>query len=163
MATTTAGAIRQRIIDVIKGLAPSSDTEIPFKPYLNQGAAAFRADCEQAPQGCARRFQVRDVGIDQPPPISNTDVEEREVTYEVVIAYPQTHRWGSGAALDRDDAMSADQHQIEHAIGMCGRANFTSPTYPDAFWRSGETIREVGNGVDFLVITQTMGFKRSMS
>jgi hypothetical protein len=165
MPTTTASAIRQRIVTVIKAVVPALDSHTPFKPYLNQQGADFRADCEQAPQGSVRRFQVRDVGDDQPPAIVNSDIEERRVTFEVIVAYPQTHRWGVDAALDRDDAMSADQHKIEHAIGLNGRENFASsvnPAYPDACWREGHTMREVGNGVDFLVITQTMSFFRSM-
>jgi hypothetical protein len=165
MVNTTASAIRQRIVDVIKALVPTVDIEVPFKPYLNQQAADFRSDCEQAPQGALRRFQVRDTGDDQPPAIVNSDIEERRVTFEIIVAYGQGHRWGADAALDRDDAMSADQHKIEHAIGLNGRENFASsvnPAYPDACWREGRTTREVGNGVDFLVITQTMSFFRAM-
>jgi hypothetical protein len=165
MATTTDSAIRQRIIDAIKALVPSMDSETLFKPYKNQQAANFRSDAEQAPQGFVRVFQVRDTGEDQPPAIVNSDIEERRVTFEIIVAYPQTHRWGADAALDRTDAMRTDQHSIEHAIGLNGRENFSSsvnPAYPDACWREGRTAREIGNGVDFLVITQTMSFFRSM-
>jgi hypothetical protein len=163
MATTTAEAIRGRIIAVVKALTPTSDSLLPFVPFDNELAGNFRKWADGNATAAHRRFQVRDIGKDQPPAISNTDVEARLVEFEITIAYPQTHRWGGENALDRDDVMSQDQHQIEHAIGAAGRANFTPDTYPDAYWREGETTRVIGRACDFLVIRQTMGFFRSMA
>lgn len=158
---TTAAAIRDRLIAVIAALQPQVDSVLMFEKFDNELAADFRLWADSHPAGAHRKFQVRDVGVDQPPEVSNTDLEERLVTYEISIAYPQDNRWGGDNALDRDDVMGSDQHQIEHAVGMCGRANFTAPTYPDACWRSGKTIRLSGTACDFLVITQTMAFQRS--
>jgi hypothetical protein len=159
---TTVESIRDRAIDVIEATAPSVLPSDEFRRYRNEGGADFRVWAERNPAGAWRRFQVRDTGDDEPPEVSNTDVEERRITLVVTVAYPQTSRAGKDGALDRDDAMSSDQHKIEHAIGMCGRANF-APPYPDACWRSGRTERVVGDGVDFLVITQTMSFRRTMT
>jgi hypothetical protein len=159
---TTAEAIRARIITVIVDLTPASDAGVDFTPFRNELAANFRRWADQNAASAHRRFQVRDIGEDSPPDVSNTDVESRRVTYEIVIAYPQTHRWGADAALDRDDVMSQDQHQIEHAIGLTGRANF-SGSYPDACWVEGSTEREIGDACDFLVIRQTMMFYRAMT
>jgi hypothetical protein len=160
---TTSEAIRDRIITVIKELAPISDTALSFEPFRNELAGNFRKWADGNATAAHRRFQVRDVGKDQPPDITNTDVEARLVTFEITIAYPQTHRWGGDNTLDRDDVMSQDQHQIEHNIGASARENFTPPTYPDAYWREGETTRVIGRACDFLVIRQTMGFFRSMT
>jgi hypothetical protein len=163
MATTTAAAIRDRIIAVIQGTTPTTDSALLFVKFNNELAANFRRWADQNATAAHRRFQVRDIGRDQPPLVSNTDVEERLVTFEIVVAYPQTHRWGGDNALDRDDVMGEDQHKIERAVGMLGRANFTPSSYPDACWREGETRREVGRACDFLVIRQTMSFHRSMA
>ena len=89
--------------------------------------------------------------------MSNCDIEQREVTFLIIVAYPQTARTGADQALDRDDVMSADQHQIELAVGMTGRANF-SGAYPDACWLSGSTTRTVGEACDFLEIRETLTF-----
>lgn len=159
---TTAESIRDRAIAVIEGLVARVIGTDRFVAYRNEYGADFRHAAEAYPTKAWRWFQVRDDGNDEPPAVSNTDFEERKITLVVLVAYQQNHRAGPDNALDRDDAMSADQHQIEHAIGMCGRANFAPPN-PDACWRSGRTTRIVGNGVDFLEITQTMSFRRAMT
>lgn len=160
---TTAEAIRDRIIAVISGIVPRALSHDRFRKYLNEGGADFRKWARSKPDGTFRRFQVRELVFDGPPPISNTDFEERMATFQVLVAYPQTNRTGKDAALDRDDAMTQDRHDIETAIGMRhGRQNF-SPPFPDACWRkAGQTGPEIGVGIDFLVITQTMSFRRSM-
>jgi hypothetical protein len=151
---TTADAIRDRVISVIAGLAPTSIAGTKFRAYRNEGDADFTAWCERNPAQALRRFQVRDTGSDEPPEISNTDTELRTVVLEVLVAYPQNNRTGSRAALDRDDAATEDRRQIEAAIGMIGRANF-APPYPDACWRLEEwdVTRTEGAGIDFVAIT----------
>lgn len=165
MTTTTADAIRDRAITVITALVPRSLSHDRFKAYLNEGDADFTTWAESTDAGAFRRFQVRDTGSDQPPDVSNTDVEARIVSLRVTIAYPQTSRAGAKGGLARDKIMSQDQHQIEHAIGMAGSSNFsssTNPAYPDACWTSGSTLRRVGRACDYLVIEQAMLFYRSM-
>jgi len=168
MATTTAAAIRDRIKAVIQALAPTSLTTSKFIAYRNEGGANFRKWAEQVDAAAFRRFQVRDDGDDSPPTVSNTDVEERIVTFQVIVAYPQNSRSGADNALDRDDLMKQDQRKIESAIGYIGRENFSSSIdaeRPDACWRSGRTTRETDDtrACDFLVIEQSMQFKVSMT
>lgn len=160
---TTVAQIRDRMIDVIEALTPTSLAGDKFRAYRNEGAADFRGWAEGNGKSAAwRRFQVRDIGDDAPPDISNQDYELRSVWFEIRVSYPQTHRAGRDAALDRDDVMAEDQHQIENAVGMRGRANFIAPN-PIASWVEGSTEREVGDGVDFLVIRQRMIFYRDMT
>lgn len=166
MATTTGGAIRDRIIALVKALAPTVDSSVAFRPYENQGGANFRKFCRGAPMGSERLYQVRDVTTRQPADASNTDVEARMVTFDVIVAYPQTHQWGVDAGLDRDDAMDADRKLIENAIGRNGYGNFAND-YPNASW-IGESAagsqtattfeRTDDDPVDFLVIRQTMRY-----
>lgn len=133
-----------------------------FIEFLNEGAADFVAWCEANPTACLRRYQVRDTGKLQRPQVTNGDAEERLVTYEIKIAYPQTERFGAAGALDRDDAIRDDQLQLEAAIGMAAGGNFIAP-FPDATWRSSSTaIKRGAAGVDFLVITQTMSYVQQL-
>lgn len=157
--TTTAANIRDRIIALIEALTPTSIAGTRFTKYRNEGGANFRGWAVGAGKASAwRRFQVRDDGSYEPPVVSNTDVELHFVTFEIVVAYSQDHRAGGDAALDRDDVMREDQLAIETAIGMRGRANFVSP-HPVASWvEARPTERELGDGVDFLVIHQRMMF-----
>ena len=155
--TPSAASIRDRIIEVIEGLSPLVLSANPFLRFRNEGGADFESWSEENPQACLRRFQVRDTGEDSPPTISNTDVEFVHVTFEIVVSYPQTHRFGPDNALDRDDLMKSDQRQIEHAVGLCGYANFIDP-HPSAAWESGTTDRRIGQSTDFLVIRQVMCF-----
>lgn len=166
---TTPDLIRDRIIAVITALTPHTVAGDRFRPYRNEGGGDFQAWAEANAVGCRRRFQVRRYGVSEPPDVSNEDFEERNVTFRILVAYPQTHRDGAGAALDRDDAMDADMFQIDHAIGMCGRANL-SPPYPDACWQpsaNGVTSEITdpidGRGVDFVQIFVSYSYRRSVS
>ncbi|HEY1813015.1 MAG TPA: hypothetical protein VGG74_11780 [Kofleriaceae bacterium] len=156
MTTTTADAIRDRIIAVIAALAPTSLPD-RFAPFRNEEAADFATWASQNADAAWRRFQVRDTGDYTPPAVSNTDVSEEIVTFAIYVAYPQTSRGGAKNALDRDRVMKEDQRQIDEAVGLGGAANFTDP-FPNASWRGSKTTRKVVAGVDMLVVTQTMGF-----
>lgn len=161
---TTESAIRDRISALIAALVPSQFPADRFVPYLNEGAGDFSEWAEAHAAGAFRRFQVRDTGAFEPPRISNTDVEARELELQILIAYPQTHRAGALNALDRDDMLLADAHQIDRAIGMAGRANFVDP-HPNAAWLSG-SIRRLSTaegGVDFMLLQQRMHYYRSFT
>lgn len=154
---TTEEDVRDRIIAIIVALDPTLLAGDRFRAFRNEGAADFIAACEATPAGMFRRFQVIGTGADEPPPVSNTDHEERQATFQVLVCYPHTARYGADQALDRHDVMKSDQHQIEHAIGLHGRGNFIAPN-PDACWRGGSTDRIAGTNCDFLVITQVMSW-----
>lgn len=158
---TTPSAIRDRAIAVIEALTATSDPGVKFRAYRNEGTADFQDWAEKNPAACRRRFQVRTTGGTFTPPISNTDEEEHQVTLSVLVAYPQTGRDGIKQALDRDDTLDEDAFQIDAAIGMLGRANFSTP-YPDACWIEGTPIaRIVGVAVDFVEFVLTYIYRRT--
>lgn len=163
---TTPDEIRDRIITIIEGLTPRSSSSDRFRKYRNEGKGQFVPWAEANATGARRRFQVRRVAQREHAEVSNSDFEELKCTFAVIVAYPQTHRDGPDAALDRDDAIDQDLFDIDQAIGMNGRANF-APPYPDACWRDegngeesriGETIE--GNGVDFGQIFVSYSYRR---
>lgn len=156
---TTAATIRDHIIRLITELVPSVLERDRFKPYRNELAADFADAAEASPQ-CFRWFQVRDTGRFGSPLVSNTDVTARYVTFEILVAYPQTHRTGPQNALDRDDAMDADELELEQTFGMHGYQNFNGIAGPQASWVESNIARAKGTGVDFLVISQTMRYHR---
>lgn len=160
MATTTADAIRDRIIAVVRALVPVSLVGDEFIPSTNEGNADFVGWAEQYEPGAFRCFQVVEL-VDTTPEVSDAVVALIRTTFRITVAYPHSHRTGAKNALDRYRVMSEDQHKIEYAVGMEGRVNFTPPTYPDACWVEGSATRETGDACDFLVIEQTMQFYRA--
>jgi hypothetical protein len=158
-STTNERTIRDWIVTLISQVAPVILPGTGFVPYRNEGDGDFVAWCEANPTSSLRRYQVRDTGVDVPPDVSNLDVEWRTVTFSILVAYPQSHRYGAQNALDRDDAMSTDQINIESAVGLRGYANFTGAN-PNASWMlDGYSVeRRIGGACDFLIITQTMGY-----
>lgn len=164
---TTPEAIRDRIITVIESLTPRHDVGVRFARFRNEGRGDLDAWVVANAAGAHRRFQVRRIRQRDGAEVSNSDFEEVRCTFAVRIAYPQTHRWGGDAALDRDDVIDADLYDIDQAIGMNGRPNF-SPPYPDACWREngngeesriGET-REL-DGVDVAEIFVSYSYRRT--
>lgn len=158
---TTADAIRDRAIVLVEAIAPTIAPATNFRAFRNEGSADFLAWCEANPESAFRRFQVRTSGRNLPPEVSNTDHEERIVALETIVAYPHNARAGARQALDRDTAMDRDYDALELAIGLYSRANFSAP-HPDACWFDGEANRLVGDRVDFLVVSNSYSFRRSL-
>lgn len=156
---TTAATIRDHITRLIALLVPSVLERDRFVAYRNEGDGDFVAFAQAAGAGSFRRYQVRTTGQVRPPDVSNTDVEALLLDVEILVAYPQTHRGGAQNALDRDDVMASDQVQLENAVGLNGYANFNGiGGNAPASWVNGATARAIGDGVDFLVIRQTMRY-----
>jgi hypothetical protein len=160
-AVTTTALIRDRMITVVHALAPTSLVRDKFRVYRDEGDGDFIRWAESAAASSLRRFQVLETFDDAGAETSDTLVEDRLVTFEVIVAYPQTSRAGSEAGRDRARLMREDQNLIEDAIGLRGYGNFAG-AYPNASWVSGSSSREVRDGVDLLVIRQAMRYYRAV-
>ena len=159
--TTTVSAIRDRIIALIASRTPTSLADDKFRAFRNELGADFRDWAEKHPDAAFRRFQVREVGDDEGPDVSNGDIERVRVTFEIVIAYPQTHRYGADSAMDRDDCINADWLLVNAAVGIYGRANFSGAH--DCTPLGAVKTRETGEGVDFMVVEAQFEYVRSVS
>lgn len=154
--TATSEAIRDRCITLIEGVAPSVLPGDLFRRYRNEGKGDFVAWASANAAACRRRFQVRDVGDDDPPAVSNMLVEERLLTLQIYIAYPQDSRAGRNNALDRDDSMVADWRKIDPLIGLVGSSNFTG-TADCTPLGCTKSVDRVGD-VDFLAVKARFRF-----
>lgn len=159
MATATQEAIRDRVYTLIEALSPSLLGSTKFRRYRNEGDADFDAFAEQNPSAALRRFQVREVGDDELPTVSNVTTERVRLKLEIRIAYPQTQRYGSAAGMDRDDVMNADWLKINYAVGLYGRGNFSSTN--DCTPLGATKTREQGSNVDYLVVAAEYEYLRS--
>lgn len=160
--TTTAEAIRDRMLTVVEGLVPRTQPKLLFRRFKPDGRADFPAWVRGAGEAAWRRVHIRTV-TDVRLSIVNSTVEERLVTYQVDIAYLQTDRAGKHGALDRDDMADADRLQIMDAIGERGRENFTAPL-PDACWRSSDPPQRIeGEGADFVRLVLSLSYMRAVT
>jgi hypothetical protein len=162
MATTTVALVRDRIAALITAMTPTSLASDTFRNYRYESDGEIRPWALGNP-GCLRRFSVRQVPGDRVPLVSNVNQEQVRITIEIVVCYPQSHRYGDTAALGRDDVIRADSLQIDKATGMYGRANFASGSAYDACWVDGEVDVEQDEGVDFLVLKHTYLIYQSRS
>lgn len=158
---TTSDLIRDRAIDVIESLVPTYFPGTKFRRYRNEGDGDFLKWAENNPADALRRFQVRDDGVHGLVAVSNTDYEQRTVKLSVMIAYPHDARAGAKQALDRDTAMDRDHDSLEKAIGLYGRANFSSP-YPDGCLTAWQCTRYKGTACDVLTIEASYLYVRSL-
>lgn len=156
MSTATASAIRDRCRQLLGWIDPVSDTSVRFVDFRNEGKADFREWAEANPAAALRRFQIRNTGDDQPPEVSNTDLERRHLTLEIVISYPQTSRAGADNAMDRDDQIEEDWDAIDFNIGIASRANFGDTNDCTPLGCTKEIER--GDVCDFMVITAEFEF-----
>lgn len=159
MSLATAEAIRDRIYTLLESLTPTSLSADKFRRHRNELGADFDAWAEKNAAGALRRFQVREVGDDELPLVTNTTTERVRLRVSIRIAYPQTHRYGSANAMDRDDVINQDWLKINYTIGIYGRGNFSSTN--DCTPLGCVKSRETGTTVDYLVVTADFEYERS--
>lgn len=149
----TIEAIRDRMITLVTAATPTVLSDDKFRHVLDEGNGDFREWAEQNPQGAFRRFQVQDSGSDDGlPTYSAIDVEERNATMEVVIAYPHNARTGKQWNRDRKDAMDADWRKLYTILGPgMGQSNFSGAN--DCTLMNCSKSVEVGENCDYLVVT----------
>lgn len=155
----TQETIRDRVIALIETLTPESLTSDKFRGYRNEDGVDFEEWAESHANAALRRFQVREIGEDEPPVVSNTQFETVELELRITIAYPQTHRYGAANGMDRDDAIAEDWKRINFAIGIYGRGNFSGTN--DCTPLGAVKVREQGAKVDYLVVTARYQYQRS--
>lgn len=159
MTLATAAAIRDQIYSLIEGLTPTTDAT-KFRRFRNEANADFDSAMEKAPNASLRRFQVRQVGTDELPETSSALEERVRARFAMRVAYPQTHRYGRDAAMDRDDVMNEDWLHINRVIGIYGAANFTGVYDCIPLGATMEMERGVG-AIDYLSVMIDVEYLRS--
>lgn len=156
---STVENIRDQIMTLVEGVTPASGEGTKFIRLRAEQDGDPREWAQNNPAGALRRFLSRDVGDDEPPAVSNTTVEERIVTIETVIAYPQNARFGRTNSLGRDDVIVQDWKAIDFLIGICGAGNFSGSNNCTPLGCT-KSVERVGK-VDFLVIRGRYRFWRA--
>lgn len=161
MSLATAAAIRDRIHTLVEALTPSSHSGVKFSRLRNEASGDIVEWAEKNPAACLRRFQARQILDDETPLVSDTTTERVIMRVELRVCYPQTGRFGSDNALDRDDAIQLDRKSINASVGLYGRGNFSSTH--DCTPLPGTSTMERGQGVDYLVFQLQYEFLRAVT
>jgi len=162
VALSTASAIRDRARVILAAIDPVSLLGDRFRDFRNEGTADFREWAEANAPGAFRRYQIRDVGTDEMPLVSNTVHELHRMTLEVVVAYPQSHRYGDDNAMDRDRVIDEDWDYICFNLGHTGRVHFFSGHDCTPLGFTSKTV-ERGDVCDFLVAEFEYEYQRALA
>jgi hypothetical protein len=111
---TTAGAIRDAMIELVRDITPAKHATQKFNPYREM--SDFRTWATATPAQCLRRYSIRNLNDRGAPAVTTGSVEEVSETFEVVVAYPMDGRHGSKFLTGLDDAISSDINQIHHVL-----------------------------------------------
>jgi hypothetical protein len=161
VSVSTIEAIRDRVYTLLESLAPTSLSSDKFRRYRNEAGANFSDWAESQPAAAFRRFQVREVGDDELPDVSDTTTERVTATLEIIVAYPQTHRTGPANAMDRDDVINQDWKSLNASVGIYGRGNFSS-SHDCTPLGCTKSVERVGK-IDLLVVRMRVEYVRSVT
>ena len=152
MPTTTYEAIRDDQIAAIVAITPTSHADVMFR-VADDEMIPFRYWAAAHPQACYRRFAIEYLSEDIPE-ASNLDAENRTVTAEIVVAYPNDKRYGALNRREQSDLMRQDWIAINNAAGHRGYASLG----PDATVTESTVEYERGPAVTFLVGTYRVSY-----
>lgn len=138
------------MIALVTALTPTLVSAVKFRHSQDEGDGDFPTWAESNPAGAFRRFQIRDSGSDEVPEVSQVDISQLEATMTLTVAYDHSKRAGGQGARDRDDCIDADWRLINRALGIYGRANFSS-THDCTPLGCRKSI-DRGQSCDFLVV-----------
>lgn len=159
MATTTEATIRTLLAANLAATVPLLQSDVRFREHRYDDPLI---DWAQKNRECLRVFSILDDVNGWQPETTNITEEWRVVTFEVLVAYPMTNRYGSGTAgaRTRGEVVRSDQHQIESALGLRGFATYTNAAY--LVDQSTPISAVDGDGVTFLRGSLAYGIYRSM-
>lgn len=146
MATTTPAAIRDVIIARIEGLTPPTFGANLYIPH-REDRLDLRAWAAANPSACLRRFAVETRGDTAEVEVTMVTQEQVRETFEIVIAYPDSNRFGSRQGLH--DAIASDLRHIDYYAGTTG---FSVTPTSNATIISKQYSRERDGAVFFGVI-----------
>lgn len=159
-STTTLSAIRSNMESTMLGLTPTSMPSIKYTLHREQ--EFFQDWAIDNPQAALRTYQIRDLTTYEAPEVSDSEIEERTGTLEVMIAYPEEEmgRYSQrGNFRGLDDVLEEDREQLLAALGRRGHGNYPAGAIP--VQATAETADEEGGS--FLVLTLDIQYRRDVS
>lgn len=156
---TTPGAIRDRMVTLIKSITPSIHAGQKFQHHRAENT--FRDDMEAHPASCLRKFSVRNLGDTTQAAVTSNQLERVEQTMLVEVAYSTDWRHGGTQLLGLDDVISSDEVQLEAAIGVA--ASDSTLKNLASILRSQNVERELSGPCVFLTLRYQVEYARSLA
>jgi hypothetical protein len=126
MPVTTPEAIRDRLVELITAIVPTSHVRQRFEVHREE--LPIRDWAEVNPASCLRRFSVRWLGPVRSPHVSGGDVELVDRDLEVVVTYPTSARHGLKQLADLERVIAEDAAKINQTVGTIGHATRAATT-----------------------------------
>lgn len=146
MATTTPAAIRDVITARIEGLTPPTFGANLYRPHRHD-RMDLRAWAAANPAACLRVFAVETRGDTAEVEVTMVTQEQVRETFEIVIAYPESNRFGTLQGLH--DVIASDLRHLDYYAGTTG---FSVTPTSNATIISKQYSREQDGAVFFGVI-----------
>lgn len=156
MPTTTIKLIREQQQTLVNALTPASHSGVKFRDYSDQ--QPFEDWAEATPQGCLRRYAIKDLFSYEDVAVSDMSSEDIRTSLELVIAYPRDARYGLQNEEHMRDVIREDMHQIDTAIGARGYGDYVSGQ--SGCWMREPELEE-GEAVWFLRTPLEILFRRA--
>jgi len=123
--TTTVETIRGNMESLVRGLTPSSRTDLAFRAAVQDQDFA---ELVEAGQFKPRTFDIEDLGSYAATEVSDLQKELMRTTFEVRIAYPKGTDYGGGRTTRRAamDMIREDLHLIDAALGIRGAGSYSA-------------------------------------
>ena len=159
--TTTAAAIRDKMITTVEALTPTVSSGERFRLVVDDDGE-FRNWADMNPVAALRRFAIYELGTIRPPEVSSTVEQWTDEDFECVLAYPRKSlsRYGAKAFRSLMDTIKSDQKQIEDAIGTNGYQSLETSAV--AVVTSGEWRLEKSPACLFGVLPLRVQYWRAM-
>lgn len=146
MATTTPAAIRDVIVARIEALTPPMHGANAYRPH-RQNRVRLRTWAAANPAACLRVFAVEPRGDTAPFEVTMATQEQVRESFDIVIAYPSDHRFGTLEGVD--DVIASDLRHLDYYAGTTG---FSVTPTSNATIISKQYAREEDGAVWFGVI-----------
>lgn len=159
-ATTSLELIRDGMIAKLEALTPTLLSADKFRRHV--GEVDFSRYCETDPTSAFRVFSVLQDDVEEPPTVSDMDVEHRTATFALLIAYPKAWgRYGGQNERDAQDCIEADRRLID---GRSGIGHNAYSGYPSGQHSALiESSIESGDAVLWSRLQVTVTYYRSVS
>jgi len=146
----TTSTILERCIVLVNAITPASHATVKFRH--SQGGGDFREECEAAPAGAFRRFDISDQGSREMFEASSVDRTLEDTTLIITVAYDRSKRAGINGNRDRMRLIDEDWRKINYVIGAYGRANFAGAHDCTPLGAESD-IDDSGELLDYLLVT----------
>lgn len=156
---TTPGAIRDRMVTLIKAIAPAIHPAQKF--HHHRAEMTFREDMEAQPSSCHRKFSVRFGGATTQAAVTDHTVERVEDDAIVEVAYGLDWRFGGTQLLGLDDVIASDAVQIEATVGVPSSDSTLKGLA--SIIRAADAERDQSGPCVFLTIRYRIEYARSLA